>query len=302
MQYDRPSTTALIAAFARAHHALHDRPVVFDDHLARALLTDEEWAMFAKNLTLAFAFFCPGEVATSPAEALARVLHAQSIPINVTRARYAEDALVTWLSEHDARGRSWSARDRYVLVGAGLDTFAFRRVPLDVDVIEVDHPATQRWKRARIAQLGWTVPPRLSFVERDLARERLDLPPGPSVIAWLGVTYYLSREAIGQTLDSLAALATPGSVLVIDYLDDAAFDPARAAPSIQRMHEAVRRSGEPMQTGFAATELATLLAERGWQIDEDLDPRAIAERYFDGRDDGLAPMPHFHIVRAIRAR
>ncbi|NVB79412.1 MAG: class I SAM-dependent methyltransferase [Kofleriaceae bacterium] len=290
MRDDQPSTTARIAAFARAHHACYDRPVILDDQLAPAWFTDEERAMFSQHLAQAADFFLPGETFATPAAARAAVLRAQSIPINVARARYAEDTLLALIS----------TGTRYVLLGAGLDAFAFRRIPLDIDVIEIDHPATQRWKRARIAQLGWSIPPRLAFIERDLVRDALDLAPAPSVIAWLGVTYYLSREAIGKTLDSLAALATPGSALVLDYLDDAAFDPARCAPSIARMQEAVRRTGEPMQSGFAPADLARLLGEHGWRVDEDLGADAIAARYFAGRDDGLAPMPHFRLARATR--
>jgi methyltransferase (TIGR00027 family) len=285
---DQPSTTARIAAFARAHHACYDRPVILDDHLAPAWFTDEERTMFSQNLAQAAQFFLPGETFATPAAARAAVLREQSIPINVARARYAEDTLLA------ATGA------RYIILGAGLDTFAFRRAPLDVDVIEVDHPATQRWKRARIAQLGWSIPARLAFLESDLSRETLALPAAPSVIAWLGVSYYLSRDAICRTLDSLASLATAGSMLVLDYLDDAAFDPARCAPSIARMQEAVRRTGEPMQSGFAPDDLARLLGEHGWRVEEDLGADAIAARYFAGRTDGLAPMPHFRLVRATR--
>lgn len=299
MDTSRPSTTALIAAFARAYHVAHERPPIFDDTLASSWFTDEERAVYFANLSKAHAFFAPDAPAPATREdAIRGVLRSQSLPIMLTRARMAEDAI--------------GARTQYVVLGAGLDTFAFRnaeRVGASLRVFEVDLPNTQTWKCARIAQLGWDVPSGLSFVAADLAEEPLTValvaagfdPTAPTAFAWLGVTYYLSPAIVETMLAQLAELAAPGSVLVFDAMDDAAFDPARVAPSIAKTLQATSRAGEPMRCGFAPDELRALLARRGWQIEEQLGPSEIEARFFATRTDGYTAMPHFWLVKAVRA-
>jgi methyltransferase (TIGR00027 family) len=175
-----------------------------------------------------------------------------------------------------------------------------------LDVFEVDHPATQGWKRARIAQLGWSVPARLRFVAIDFARESLGAALEAAgfrrgvatMFSWLGVTYYLEEAAVRAMLAQLAELAGPGSALVFDYLESAALDPAAMAPSMAKMHVAVRRAGEPMRTGFAPDEVGALLDAAGWRVVENLGPPAIGARWFAGRQDGYSPLPHFWIASA----
>jgi hypothetical protein len=142
----------------------------------------------------------------------------------LARARYVEDSLFEALA-HGAH--------QYVIIGAGLETLAFRRPDLQdqLQVIEIDHPATQAFKRARLANAGLVAPSNLYFAAADLERERLAKaldrtpydPAAPTFFAWPGVTAYLTRQAIFETLRSIADLAAPGSRLVFDYLEPAAF-------------------------------------------------------------------------------
>src|SRR5262249_55781148 len=124
---------------------------------------------------------------------------------------------------------------QYVILGAGLDTFAFRRPNLaaKLQVYEVDHPVTQALKRERIAVPGWDIPPHLHFVPIDFTKESLSEalqcspydPAKLTFLSWLGVTYYLTREAIFSTLKDITTIAPTDSTLVFDYMDADSFIP-----------------------------------------------------------------------------
>jgi methyltransferase (TIGR00027 family) len=301
MEENQVSITALISAFARAYHALYDTPKIFDDFLAAQMLTEEEFTGIGRNLAQAIHFFDPERAASCPDQetALALVMRAQSTPITISRARYAEDCLDTAVKQ---------GVQQYVILGAGMDTFAFRRPEMArlLQVYEVDHPATQSVKRRRLAGLGRELPEQLHFVPVDFTKESLVTalkrssydPQKSSFFSWLGVTYYLTRDVALDTLRSLADIAPAGSVIVFDYLDTDAFVPDRAGKRVQRMQEAARRAGEPMKTGFDPSTLAADLASIGLRLQENLRPSDIEERYFAGRTDGYHAFEHVHFARA----
>ncbi len=304
MEPNKASLTAQLTAFARAYHATHAAPKIFDDFLAPGLFTEPERAFFEKNLAEALKFLDPERAAACPdqASALADYMRVQGCPTTLSRSRYTEDVLAA----AEAEGVT-----QYVILGAGLETFAFRRPAGDqrLQVFEVDHPATQAFKRARLAELGWALPPHLHFVPVDFAHE--SLPEGlqrstydsrrPAFFSWLGVTYYLAPAAVRETWRAVAGLASAGSGLVFDYLDADAFVPERAAVQVQRMQAIVRMAGEPMQAGFDPAALAGELAAAGLTLVENLSPAAIQTRYFAGRADGYAAAPHMHFARAVVA-
>ncbi len=197
MQENEVSMTAILTAFARAYHATHDELKIFDDSLAWDLFTEEERAYFGRGLAQSLAFFDPVLAAQSPDEAtsLAWVMQIQNAPITISRARYTEDSL-----ELDVQ----QGVQQYVILGAGLDTFAFRRSEMlaRLQVFEVDRPATQADKRRRIAAAGWELPPQLHFVPVDFKRDDLATalqqasyaPQKKSFFSWLGVTFYLAGD------------------------------------------------------------------------------------------------------------
>jgi methyltransferase (TIGR00027 family) len=302
MPENQPSITALVTAFARAHHSQYDSPKIFDDYLAAQLFTPEEYSYFSQNLAKSLEYFDPEFAATSPgqAAALARVMQIHNGPVTLSRSRYTEDCLETAVRQ---------GIRQYVVLGAGLDTFAFRRPEMlaALQVFEVDHPATQNDKRRRIARLGRDIPEALHFVPVDFSKDNLATalrgseydPQKLSFFSWLGVTIYLTRQAVLDTLQSIAGMAPAGSVIIFDYLDTDAFIPERTEKSVHLMQEVVRRAGEPIKTGFAPESFGEVLANLRLNLKENLRPSDIESLYFKGRTDNYHAKAHFYFAKAV---
>jgi methyltransferase (TIGR00027 family) len=286
MRADRYSRTALAAAFYRAQHHLDDDPKLLDDPYAHRLLTDAEMAAFADRRMRdgLERGVPPGD----PDSVLARTLRALTPAAMVlARARYTEDRLAAAVE----RGV-----DQYVLVGAGLDTFAFRRSDLhDVRVFELDHPESQAAKRERLAAAGLAEPSNLHFGPVDFEREsvadtlaRLPFRPDrPAVFAWLGVTMYLTGTAIEATWRTLGSVAARGSEVVFDFIHPDVL----SAPGAQKRLARARAVGEPIITGLDPGTLGADLAASGWTLLETLDAAEIDGRYFATRTDGYRARP-----------
>jgi len=297
MQRDQASRTALGAAFIRAQHHLHDEPKVLDDPYAHRLLTAAEVAaMTQRYLDDAREL---GVTAPDRESLLAETLRTvKPAAMVLARARYSEERLALAL----ARGVT-----QYVLVGAGLDTFALRRSDLGerLQVFELDHPRSQAAKRARLAAAGLEPPPNLEFGAVDFEREsvadalaRLSFQRDrPAVFAWLGVTMYLTRPAIEGTWVSLRSVASVGSELVFDFISpDALSDDAPAA--VRRLRERTRAVGEPIITGLDPMTLRVALQASGWTLVEQLDGVEIHRRWFAGRHDGYVVRRRGHLACA----
>jgi methyltransferase (TIGR00027 family) len=217
----------------------------------------------------------------------------------LSRARFAEDELEKAIA---------GGVEQYVVLGAGLDTFALRRPDLlaKIRVIEVDLPDTQAIKRQRLVAGGVSLPSSLHFLAVDFSKE--DLPhalsrspydPGlPAFFSWLGVTYYLEREDLFKVFRSLGEAAAPHSLIAFDYMDIAAFDPGKAAAQVQNLKERVRFLGEPMKTGLDPRVLKNDLMGVGWELRQDLSAEDIEEIYFRGGADGFRTGGHLHLALA----
>lgn len=264
----RPSITAHNVAVLRALHQLLDTPLVFEDPLAMRIVGTEAGDALHAD---------PHAFDTS------RGLRA----FLALRSRYAEDGL----DRAVARGVR-----QYVVLGAGLDTYACRNrhAAAPLRVFEVDHPATQAWKQERLAEGRIAVPAALRFVPVDFETQSLAAElrhagfraDEPAYISWLGVVIYLTRPAIRATLAYIASLA-PGSEVVFDYSV-----PAHMLTIAQRSARALRalrvmEIGEPWLTYFEPDELAALLAATGFGTIRDLGPEEANARYFEGRADGM---------------
>jgi methyltransferase (TIGR00027 family) len=264
----RPSVTAERVALRRAAHQLLDRPTVFDDPVALRVVDRSA-----------------DEITADPREQGPIGTHLRASM--AARSRFTEDALAAAV-EAGVR--------QYVVLGAGLDTFAYRNPYARgrLRVFEVDHPATQAWKREQLARAGIELPPDLTFAPVDFETQRLEDglaaagwdPRVPTFFSWLGVTPYLTQEGIATTLRVIAA-AAPGSAVVFDYaVARELLDPAR-----RRVYDAlaarVAESGEPWLTGFDPAALVRELHGLGFTGVEDVGPDAINARYFADRADGL---------------
>ncbi len=303
MEEKQLSLTAIMSAYLRAYHSLHDNPKIFDDFLAHCVIPEERQALIEQGLVSSLQFSDPGRAAACPdrATALEWVIRTMTGPPNIlSRSRYTEDNLIEAISQ---------GVKQYVILGAGLDTFAFRYPDLvnHLRVFEVDHPATQTFKRNRLTELKWALPPNLFYVPFDftqgdlaaaLIKSSYDMQV-KSFFSWLGVTMYLSRDEVFATLRAIADIAPAGSTVVFDYLDTDAFDPGKAAPRVRGMLEMARYAGEPMQTGFEPSSLAAEMARLGLRIHDNLSPSDIEKKYFRDRTDGYYACEHVHFALAV---
>jgi methyltransferase (TIGR00027 family) len=195
------------------------------------------------------------------------------------RSRIAEDVLAAKAEQGPVQ---------WVLLGAGLDTFAWRHPEhAAVPQFELDHPDTQTHKRAEIERLGLRAPEAHRFVPIDF--EQTSIPDAlagagfdrdiPAVFAWLGVTYYLTRDAITRTLADVASIAAPGSALIFDYRLPDSYISERDRPIQKRGDAAVAKWGEPHMSKLEPAEWPPLAAATGWRVESDIGDDVLSERF-----------------------
>ncbi len=265
-----PDNTAVRTALWRALHVVADPPPhVLDDAVGLKLVAPEEGWRDRPDMS----------PFTRPFRA--------SI---VARARFIEDLV----GEQAARGV-----DQYVILGAGLDTFAQRRPELasKMVVFEVDQPGPQAWKRRRLVETGFGVPPFLRLVPVDFEAggawwEKLTAAgfdtKRSAVVASTGVSMYLTKDAVAATLHQVAALA-PGSTLVMSFLLPIELADPEVRPGMEQAAKGARASGTPFISFFMPAEIVALAREAGFRQAKHVSAAALAERYFAGRTDGLRP-------------
>ncbi|MGI6649008.1 MAG: class I SAM-dependent methyltransferase [Bacillota bacterium] len=303
MEENQISLTAIMSAYIRAFHAMYDTPKIFDDFLAYSFIPQERRTIIEQALVKSLQLKDPERAALCPdqATALAWAIRTMTGPATtLSRSRYTEDNLKKAISK---------GIRQYVILGAGLDTFTFRYPTLteQLQVFEVDHPATQTFKRSRLAELGWELPAQLHFVPFDFRKDNLTTaltasgydPQVKSFFSWLGVTMYLTRAEIFATLRSIASIAPAGSMVILDYLNIEAFIPEKLTPRGREMLLLSQQAGEQMKTGFDPVTLAADLKSLGFHLHENLSPADIQELYFQGRTDGYYASEHLHFAWAV---
>ncbi|BCJ44229.1 S-adenosyl-L-methionine-dependent methyltransferase [Actinoplanes ianthinogenes] len=267
METGQASKTAYSAARYRAAHQVLEQGSIFRDPLALRVLGAD-----AENLEQ-----------DAPRRGMRLFIAA--------RHRFAEDHLAA------AVGRGVRT---VVVLGAGLDTFAYRNPHAGLEVIEIDHPDTQAWKRERLAQAGLAVPANLRYVGIDFEKQslgdELELD-GPAFFLWLGVVPYLSEEGFGETLKFVARES--GSEVAFDYAQSPERMPAERRAALEARAARVAKLGEPWLTFFEPEEIAADLEKLGFGEIEDLGPSQLAARYFD-RPDVPPETPGGHVLHARR--
>jgi methyltransferase (TIGR00027 family) len=262
------STAERVALWRAAHLILDDPPHVLVDDVGRQLVDPPERWLDRPDMGAA---------------------SARNRASMVARARLAEDIVA---------GAAAEGVRQYVILGAGLDTFAQRgaaRWP-DLRVFEIDQPGVQAWKRDRLAALGLPRD-RLIMVPMDfetgddwpaaLATAGFD-PAAPAVVAVLGVTMYLTRAATVELLGRIAAFA-PGSRVILTVAPPAEDVEADERPVLAMVERGAAASGHPWRSHFSLDDIAALAAAAGLQDPRPIDAGALAQRYFAGRPDGLRP-------------
>ena len=282
MQQAKPSRTGELTAIMRAiHQTADEEPKILADSIAPRLVDTmgdhDEWLTpilghpFAKQWRAGF----------------------------LIRNRYAEDCL----AEGVDRGVQ-----QYAILGAGLDTFAFRQPPWarSLCIYEIDHPATQRWKCDRLAAATVAIPPNLTFVPIDFEKTALVGPlraanfdfSSKTFCSWLGVTQYLTPDAIRATLEFVLSLPRLSQIVFSFVL------PLEMLPKIEAEARAMAANksaevGEPYLTTFRAEDLKAQLREMGFSDVIHLMPEEVYERYLKNRRDGLKARLGEQLVRAI---
>ena len=265
MQTGQPSRTARAAAVHRAVHQVLEKGRIFADPLALRILGEDAAALVR-------------DAQQNPHRRRMRIFIA-------ARTRFAEDALGGAL----ARGVR-----QFVVLGAGLDTFAYRNPFPSLRVFEVDFPATQEWKHAMLAEAAITSPANLTFVPLDFEHKALaeglaeaGFDAGrPAYFGWLGVVPYLTLDAFRATLSAIAQLPA-GTAVSFDY----AIAPETLSPRGRMAFDALARrvasAGEPFQLFFTPQTLEAELRRAGFHRIEQLDSDHLNELYFKDRADGL---------------
>jgi methyltransferase (TIGR00027 family) len=272
MQEGKFSRTAQRVAIRRAAHQLLDEPKVLDDPLALRIIGSEAAAALRSD---------PKEH-----HAFSRAFRA----FMAARSRFAEDELTRAVESGVPQQRA----TQYVILGAGLDTFAYRNPHPGLRVFEIDHPATQAWKREQLQEAGIPIPPSLTFVPVDFEHQTLAdalassglNTSAPAFFSWLGVTPYLTREACMTTLRVIAKMPE-GSGVVFDFAIDPALLNAGQRQALDALSKRVAAAGEPFQLFFDPAKLQHELKTLGFHRTEFLQSAQINARYFQDRADGL---------------
>jgi len=266
-----PDSTAVRVALWRAMHVRVDPPphVIEDEIGLKLVAPDDDWRR-RPDMDPQF---------TRPFRA--------SI---VARARFIEDLVV----EQAGHGV-----EQYVILGAGLDTFAQRKsaIASRLRVFEVDRPGPQAWKRQRLIELGYGIPEWLRFVPVNfeagdswwerLAEAGLDASR-PAIVASTGVSMYLTKDAIAATLRQVAALASR-STLAMTFLLPLELADSEVRPGLELAEKGARASGTPFISFFTPAEILTLAREAGFREVQHVSADTLTRRYFAGRTDGLRP-------------
>ena len=282
MKQNNPSLTAYKVAMMRAAHQVFDNPKVFEDPMALSIIGTQG----ASDIR-------------SKSRKFKTKLHSYLRAIVVARSRFVEDELSVAIK----RGVR-----QYVILGAGLDTFAYRNPysAKDLRVFEVDHPATQQWKRQQLNATGIRTPETLAFVPIDFKSQSLVgelLKAGfrtgePSLFSWLGVTMYLMRDTMRATMEQISSSVPSGSEIVFDYVGPPCSQKFLRRLVFRLLSNKVGKAGESWKSFFDPNSLVMDLKAIGFTQAEDIGPEKINALFFKDRADKLMVGNFGHLMKA----
>lgn len=274
----KPSDMALAAALARAAHFRYDTPHVFEDTHAFDMLYGH-WRWVVANPVL-------HRLVLRKLLGRLRGVHGEV----VARSRYSEDSLRVAIS----RGMS-----QYVIVGAGLDTFALREPGLvrHLTLVELDQAVTQDAKKRRLIAKRGQLPAGVDYVAVDFEHESIGealrrsryRPAASAFFSWLGTTFYLDEATVFESLRAMRAAAAPGSEIVFDYCVTESSVAGEDREELRALKQLAKSRGEPFRSGFDPIHMAHCLEKMGFELVANVSPQELERRYFANRTDGFKP-------------
>ena len=295
---EEKSITALISAFSRAYHAENNKVKIFDDSMARRLLTEEEYRQISKSMAEGIEFFNPSFKGT-PDEALRWVVDNQLSPSPLGRAVFTEKALQTAVS---------IGAKQYLIFGAGYDTFAYRQ-PVwanEIQIFEIDHPSTANDKKMRLKNSNITIPDNVQYITADFMKQQWQMALTQNIkfnknrisfCSILGVTYYLSVQTFVDLISAFGTLLPVGSSVVFDYPDENSCSD-KAGERVKKQTMLAGAAKEKMLAGYSCEDMENILSSHGFLIYEQLTPMEMTRQYFEAYNHAspLHPMTAFDNV------
>ena len=277
---EQKSMTALISAFSRAYHSVKNKEKVFDDCLAKDILTQSEYEQIASNMSKGIKFFNPSFDGTQD-EALRWIVDNQLSPTPIGRAAFTERSLENAVK---------IGVKQYLIFAAGYDTFAYRQPDWagNIEIFELDHPLTGEDKQNRIQKVITEIPPNIQYIpidftEKTWKRNIMKCPEFEqnkiSFCSLLGVSYYLTKEDFAYAIHTISSIVPKGSSIIFDYQDEDTYT-SKAGERVKKQIALTSASNEKMLASYSYLELEQLLDDSNFLIYEHLTPNEITEQYF----------------------
>lgn len=288
---EQKSMTALISAFSRAYHHENNEEKIFDDCVARLLLTDEEYSQISNSMSGGINFFNPSFVGTTD-DALRWIVDNQLSPTPLGRAAFAEKAL---------QNAVLIGTRQYLILGAGYDTFAYRQPSWadKLQIFELDLPATAGDKMSRLDAAKITIPDNVHYFTADFTKERWQTQLNQNAMFYsdqisfcsiLGVAYYLSRQTFEDLISILSSALPKGSAIVFDYPDENSYT-EKAGERAKKQALLAGAANEKMLESYSYKDMEKLLSAYGFLIYEHLTPFKVTEQYFNAYNNANPSHP-----------
>ncbi len=264
MNDSNESVTAKLCSYARANHSFCEGCKIFDDSYAYKLMGSREYKETEKILAEKFFISDTNDF-----------VNKYICPIVLPRSAYSESRLLQFLTQY--------GKIQYVILGAGMDTFSIRNKNKDIDIFELDHPLTQKYKLKRIHDIDIEIPSNVSFlpinfeqeeIKNVLSESKFDFKK-PSFFSFLGVTYYLDENSIENTIKNISDVSNSNTEIVMDFPDKQIFETERA----KILANITASVGEPMSSGIKYSKIQQILEKYGFKIKNHLAPEDIQKKY-----------------------
>lgn len=277
---NQKSMTALVSAFSRAYHVQNNEVCIFNDSVAKKLLSDEEYQQIAESMSAGIAFFNPSFKGNTD-QAIRWIVDNQLSPTPLGRAVFTEKSL---------EQATLIGAKQYLIFGAGYDTFAYRQ-PLwanGLNIFEIDHPATAKDKQERLKQAGINIPDNTYFIEGDftkndwqeaLLKNQAFDSTQISVCSILGVSYYLSKECFESLISVISHIMPKGSAIIFDYPDENSYTD-QAGERSKKQAMLASEAKEKMLASYSYCEMEQLLSNYDFLIYNHLNPQEMTDQYF----------------------